>query len=158
MSSFAVPRLLLAACASLPLILPLLAGTARADSCDDLTRQIAGAIGGRVGKRAGPSIDIRMAGPIKFDVTCRAEPIVQATSAEPAPSATFFRDLSVASEILIGESAATVEPIITNAYRTSLAERRKSFIQQNGWSASCYTDPGSSTMRTLCSVGRIPPG
>lgn len=154
MSSFAVPRLLLAACAALP----LLAEAARADSCDDLTRQIAGAIGGKVGKRAGPSIDIRLAGPIKFDVTCRAEPIVQATSAEPAPSATFFRDLSVASEILIGESAATVEPIITNAYRTSLAERRKSFIQQNGWSASCYTDPGSSTMRTLCSVGRIPPG
>jgi hypothetical protein len=154
MSSFAVPRLLLAACAALP----LLPEAARADSCDDLTRQIAGAIGGKVGKRAGPSIDIRMAGPIKFDVTCRAEPIVQATSAEPAPSATFFRDLSVASEILIGESAATVEPIITNAYRTSLAERRKSFIQQNGWSASCYTDPGSSTMRTLCSVGRIPPG
>jgi hypothetical protein len=154
MSSFAVPRLLLAACAALP----LLAVQARADSCDDLARQIAGAIGGKVGKRAGPSIDIRMAGPIKFDVTCRAEPIVQATSAEPTPSATFFRDLSTASEILIGESAATVEPIIANAYRTSLSERRKSFIQQNGWSASCYTDPGSTTMRTLCSVGRIPPG
>ncbi|MHB2208687.1 hypothetical protein [Methylobacterium sp. CM6257] len=153
MSSFAVPRLLLAACAALP----LLAVQARADSCDDLARQIAGAIGGKVGKRAGPSIDIRMAGPIKFDVTCRAEPIVQATSAEPTPSATFFRDLSTASEILIGESAATVEPIIANAYRTSLSERRKSFIQQNGWSASCYTDPGSTTMRTLCSVGRIPP-
>jgi hypothetical protein len=154
MSSFAVPRLLLAACAALP----LLAVQARADSCDDLARQIAGAIGGKVGKRAGPSIDIRMAGPIKFDVTCRAEPIVQATSAEPTPSATFFRDLSTASEILIGESASTVEPIIANAYRTALAERRKSFIQQSGWSASCYTDPGSSTMRTLCSVGRIPPG
>ncbi|WP_457105488.1 hypothetical protein [Methylobacterium sp. P5_C11] len=162
MSSFAVPRLLLTACAALPLVLPLalplLAGDARADSCDDLTRQIAGAIGGKVGKRAGPSIDIRMAGPIKFDVTCRAEPIVQATSAEPTPSATFFRDLSVASEILVGQPAATVEPIIANAYRTSLSERRKSFIQQNGWSASCYTDPGSTTMRTLCSVGRIPPG
>ncbi|MBE7203275.1 MAG: hypothetical protein INR70_36515, partial [Parafilimonas terrae] len=65
--------------------LPLLGAAARADTCDDLARQIAGAIGGRVGKRAGPSIDIRMAGPIKFDVTCRAEPIVQATSAEPAP-------------------------------------------------------------------------
>lgn len=154
MSSFAVPRLLLAACAALP----LWAEAARADSCDDLTRQIAGAIGGKVGKRAGPSIDIRMAGPIKFDVTCRAEPIVQATSAEPAPSATFFRDLSVASEILIGEPAATVEPIIASAYRTALSERRKSFIQQNGWSASCYTDPGSTAMRTLCSVGRIPPG
>ena len=144
--------------AGLGLALGLAPAVACADSCDDLTRQIASAIGGKVGRRSGPSIDIRLAGPIKFDVTCRAEPIVQATSAEPAPSATFFRDLSVASEILIGESAATVEPIITNAYRTSLAERRKSFIQQNGWSASCYTDPGSSTMRTLCSVGRIPPG
>ena len=71
---------------------------------------------------------------------------------------TFFRDLAVASEILVGESASAVEPIIANAYRTSLSERRKSFIQQNGWSASCYTDPASSTMRTLCSVGRIPPG
>ena len=154
MSSSAVQRLVLAALAGLPLwALP-----ARADTCDDLARQIAGAIGGKVGKRAGPSIDIRLAGPIKFDVTCRAEPIVQATSAEPSPSATFFRDLSVASEILIGEAAATVEPVIANAYRTSLSERRKSFIQQNGWSASCYTDPGSTTMRTLCSVGRIPPG
>ena len=154
MSRFAVQRLVLAALAGLSLqALP-----ARADTCDDLARQIAGAIGGRVGKRAGPSIDIRMAGPIKFDLTCRAEPIVQATSAEPSPSATFFRDLSAASEILIGEPAATVEPVIANAYRTSLSERRKSFIQQNGWSASCYTDPGSSTMRTLCSVGRIPPG
>ena len=150
----AMPRPVLAALAALL----LLAGPARADPCDDLARQIAGAIGGKLGKRAGPSIDIRMAGPIKFDVTCRAEPIVQATSAEPSPSATFFRDLSVASEILIGESAATVEPVIANAYRTALSERRKSFIQQNGWSASCYTDPGSTTMRTLCSVGRIPPG
>ncbi|MBP31140.1 hypothetical protein [Methylobacterium sp.] len=158
MSSFAVPRLFLAACLAACAALPLWAEAARADSCDDLTRQIAGAIGGKVGKRAGPSIDIRMAGPIKFDVTCRAEPIVQAPSAEPAPSATFFRDLSVASEILVGEPAATVEPIIASAYRTALSERRKSFIQQNGWSASCYTDPGSTAMRTLCSVGRIPPG
>ena len=150
----AMPRPVLAALAALL----LLAGPARADPCDDLARQIAGAIGGKLGKRAGPSIDIRLAGPIKFDVTCRAEPIVQATSAEPSPSPTFFRDLSMASEILTGEAAATVEPIIANAYRTSLSERRKSFIQQNGWSASCYTDPGSTTMRTLCSVGRIPPG
>ena len=156
MSSFAVQRLVLAALAGLPL-LALLALPAGADTCDDLARQIAGAIGGKVGKRAGPSIDIRVAGPIKLDVTCRAEPIVQATSAEPSPSPTFFRDLSMASEILTGEAAATVEPIIANAYRTSLSERRKSFIKQNGWSASCYTDPGSSAMRTLCSVGRIPP-
>lgn len=134
------------------------AGPAHADSCDGLARQIAQSIGGTVGRRSGPSIDIRVPGAIKFDLTCRAEPIVQATSAEPAPSAAFFRDLSVASEILVGEPAATVEPIIANAYRTALAERRKSFIQQNGWSASCYTDPGSSTVRTLCSVGRIPPG
>ncbi|MDP4002848.1 hypothetical protein [Methylobacterium sp. NEAU K] len=153
MPDFAVPRPVLAALVGL-LLLPT---AARADPCDDLARQIAGAIGGRVGKRAGPSIDIRVAGPITFDVTCRAEPIVQAISAEPSPSAAFFHDLSTASEILVGEPAARVEPIIANAYRTALSERRKSFIQQNGWSASCYTDPGSSTMRTLCSVGRIPP-
>lgn len=84
MSSFAVQRLVLAALAGLPL-LALLALPAGADTCDDLARQIAGAIGGKVGKRAGPSIDIRVAGPIKLDVTCRAEPIVQATSAEPSP-------------------------------------------------------------------------
>ncbi|MDP4022927.1 hypothetical protein Q8W71_09860 [Methylobacterium sp. NEAU 140] len=146
------PCLALALC----LLLPPAAG--RADSCDDLARQIAAAIGGKAGRRAGPSIDIRVAGPIRFDVTCRAEPIVQATSAEPTPSATFFRDLSTASEILVGAPAATVEPIIAAAYRTALSERRKSFIQQNGWSASCYADPASSTLRTLCSVGRIPPG
>lgn len=138
--------------------LALLPAVSHADECDDLTRQIAAAIGGKVGKRSGPSIDIRLAGPNKFDVTCRAEPIVQATSAEPSPSAAFFRELSTASEILTGESASTVEPIIAKAYRTALSEGRKSFIQQNGWSASCYADPGSSTMRTLCSVGRIPPG
>lgn len=154
MPNVAVPRPLLA------LVLAALAGlpaAARAEPCDDLAHRIAGAIGGKVGKRAGPSIDIRLAGPIKFDVTCRAEPIVQAISAEPSPSAAFFRDLAAASEILVGESAARVEPIIADAYRTALSERRKSFIQQNGWSASCYTDPGSSAMRTLCSVGRIPP-
>ena len=148
-----LPRLpLLLAC------LMLIPAAARADECDGLARQIAGAIGGKVGRRSGPSIDIRLPGTTRFDVTCRAEPIVQATSADPAPSAAFFRDLSTASEILVAEPAATVAPIIADAYRTSLAERRKSFIQQNGWSASCYTDPGSSTMRTLCSVGRIPPG
>ncbi|WP_342165762.1 hypothetical protein [Methylobacterium sp. SD21] len=149
-----MPRLpiILAACLALA---PL---AAHADECDDLTRQIAGAIGGKVGKRSGPSIDIRLPGPNRFDVTCRAEPIVQAISAEPQPSATFFRDLSTASEILTGESASTVEPIIAKAYRTAVSDGRKSFIQQNGWSASCYADPTSSTMRTLCSVGRIPPG
>lgn len=153
-----MPRLpiLLAAC--LTVMAPLVPLAAHADECDDLTRQIASAIGGKVGRRSGPSIDIRLPGPNKFDVTCRAEPIVQATSAEPQPSATFFRELSTASEILIGESASTVEPIIAKAYRTALSEGRKSFIQQNGWSASCYADPASSTMRTLCSVGRIPPG
>ena len=152
MSVPTLPRLSLIAC------LLLLSGTAWADECDGLARQIAGAIGGKVGRRSGPSIDIRMPSTTKFDVTCRAEPIVQATSADPTPSAAFFRDLSTASEILVSEAAATVAPIIANAYQTSLAERRKSFIQQNGWSASCYTDPTSSTMRTLCSVGRIPPG
>jgi hypothetical protein len=154
MPNVAVPRSLLA------VVLAALAGlpvAARAEPCDDLAHQIAGAIGGKVGTRAGPSIAIRLAGPIKFDVTCRAEPIVQATSAEPSPSAAFFRDLAAASEILVGEPAARVEPIIADAYRTALSERRKSFIQQNGWSASCYADPGSSAMRTLCSVGRIPP-
>jgi len=149
-----MPRLpiVLAACLALA---PL---AAHADECDDLTRQIAAAIGGKVGKRSGPSIDIRLPGPNRFDVTCRAEPIVQAISAEPQPSATFFRELSTASEILTGESAGTVEPIIAKAYRTAVSDGRKSFIQQNGWSASCYADPTSSTMRTLCSVGRIPPG
>lgn len=145
----------------LPLLLACLAlvpAAARADACDGLARQIAGAIGGKVGRRSGPSIDIRTPGTTKFDVTCRAEPIVQATSADPTPAPAFFRDLSTASGILVGEPAATVAPIIADAYRTSLAERRKSFIQQDGWSASCYTDPGSGTMRTLCSVGRIPPG
>jgi hypothetical protein len=144
--------LALAAC------LCLVPAVASADSCDDLTRQIASAIGGKAGRRSGPSIDIRLAGPIKFDVTCRAEPIVQATSSEPTPSAAFFQHLSAASELVVGEPASTVEPIIAKAYETALSERRKSFIQQNGWSASCYTDPASSTMRTLCSVGRIPPG
>ncbi len=99
-----------------------------------------------------------MPGAIKFDVTCRAEPIVQASSGEAQPSATFFGDLALASQILIGEPAQAIAPIIARAHATSLAEGRKSFIQQNGWSASCYTDPRGSSMRTLCSVGRIPPG
>ncbi|AWN38317.1 hypothetical protein [Methylobacterium radiodurans] len=136
----------------------LITGAARADECDGLARQIAESIGGKVGRRSGPSIDIRMPGAIKVDVTCRAEPIVQASSAEAQPSPAFFNDLAVASQILVGEPAATVARIIARAHAASLAERRKSFIQQNGWSASCYTDPGGSSFRTLCSVGRIPPG
>jgi hypothetical protein len=143
---------------ALTVLAALAPAAARADSCDDLARQIASAIGAKVGRRSGPSIDLRVGGPIAFDVTCRAEPIVQATSAEPTPSATFFRDLAIASEMVVGQPAASVEPIIATAYRTALSDRRKSFIQQNGWSASCYADPASSTMRTLCSVGRIPPG
>lgn len=150
-------RLALACLLLLPASAQLLPASARADECDGLARQIAGAIGGKVGRRAGPSIDIKAPGPVKFDLTCRAEPIVQASSSETQPSPAFFRELSVASEILVGEPAATVEPIIANAYRTALSERRKSFIQQNGWSASCYTDSAGS-IRTLCSVGRIPPG
>ena len=130
-------------------------GSAQADTCDGLARQIAESIGGKVGRRSGPSIDIRVPGAIKVDVTCRAEPIVQASSAEAQPSAAFFNDLAVTSQIRVGEPAATVAPIIARAHATSLAERRKSFIQQNGWSASCYTD-SSGTIRTLCSVGRIP--
>ncbi|GJE59649.1 hypothetical protein [Methylobacterium trifolii] len=145
------------ALACLILLPALLPAVARADECDGLARQIADAIGGKVGRRAGPSIDIRVSGPLKVDVTCRAEPIVQASSSEATPSPAYFRDLAIASQILIGESAGTVEPIIANAYRAALASRSKSFIQQSGWSASCYTDPGSS-IRTLCSVGRIPPG
>jgi hypothetical protein len=140
------------------LALLLSPAAARADACDGLAQQIAAATGGKVGRRAGPSIDIRIAGPIKLDVTCRAEPIVQASSAEAQPSPAFFRDLAVASQLLVGEPAETVAPIIARAHATSLSERRKSFIQQNGWSASCYTDPSSSSLRTLCSVGRIPPG
>lgn len=130
---------------------------ARADECDGLAQSIAAATGGKVGRRAGPSIDIRVPGSIKLDLTCRAEPIVQASSGETTPSATFFRDLAIASELLVGESAGTVQSVIAAAHRTALEERRKSFVQQNGWSASCYTD-ATGSIRTLCSVGRIPPG
>ena len=86
----------------------LIPAAARADECDGLALRIAAATGGKVGRRAGPSIDIRVPGAIKLDLTCRAEPIVQATSAEPSPSAAFFRDLAAASEILVGEPAARV--------------------------------------------------
>jgi hypothetical protein len=143
---------------ALPLALLLLAPeAARADECDGLAQQIAGATGGKVGRRSGPSIDIRIPGSIKLDLTCRAEPIVQASSGDPTPSPVFFRDLSIASQLLVGESAGTVQSVLGKAYQTALAERRKSFIQQNGWSASCYTDTAGA-IRTLCSVGRIPPG
>ena len=135
----------------------LIPAAAHADECDGLAQRIAAAVGGKVGRRAGPSIDIRVPGAIKLDVTCRAEPIVQASSGETTPSPAFFQDLAVASELLVGEPAGTIAGIIAAAHRTSLAERRKSFVQQNGWSASCYTD-SSGSIRTLCSVGRIPPG
>ena len=135
----------------------LIPAAARADECDGLAQRIAAATGGKVGRRAGPSIDIRVPGAIKLDVTCRAEPIVQASSGETTPSAGFFRDLAIASELVVGESAGTVESVIAKAHATALSERRKSFIQQNGWSASCYTD-STGSIRTLCSVGRIPPG
>lgn len=138
---------------SLPAILS--PGSARADACDGLAQQIAAATGGKVGKRLGPSIDIRVPGSNTFDVTCRAQPIVQGSSSEPRPSALYFRDLSVAAELVVGEPAGAVQGIIAKAYETSLREGRKSFIQQNGWSASCYTDSAGS-IRTLCSIGRIP--
>ncbi|GJE44542.1 hypothetical protein [Methylobacterium soli] len=142
----------------LALTLLLLApAAARADACDGLAQQIAEATGGKVGRRSGPSIDIKVPGSIKIDLTCRAEPIVQASSGDPTPSALFFRDLSIASQLLVGEPAGTVQSVLGKAYQTALSERRKSFIQQNGWSASCYTDSAGS-IRTLCSVGRIPPG
>lgn len=137
----------------------VLGGTmaARADACDGLAAGIASELGARVGRRQGPSIDLRIPDGTKIDLTCRAEPIVQAASGDPSPSAAYFRDLSVAGAAAVGEPAGTVQGALARAYETSLRERRKSFIQQNGWSASCYTDP-SGTIRTLCSVGRIPPG
>lgn len=145
-----MPRTLLA-------LLVLTAIPARADECDGLAGRIAAAIGAKVGRRQGPSIDIRVPGGTRIDLTCRAEPIAQAASGDPAPSAAYFRDLAIAAQAIVGEPAAAVEPAIARAYETALRERRKSFIQQNGWSASCYTDP-SGSIRTLCSVGRIPPG
>lgn len=144
-------RLLLAA-------LLLLPAAARADECDALAARIAEATGAKKpGRRVGPSIDIKAARGFKLDLTCRAEPIVQASSSESAPSEAYFRDLTVASQLVIGEPAGSVQAAIVRAYETALRERRKSFIQQNGWSASCYTD-SSGSLRTLCSVGRIPPG
>lgn len=144
-------------CLVLSAVAALSPGAARADECDGLAQQIAAATGGKVGKRSGPSIDLRIPGSNRFDVTCRAQPIVQGSSSEARPSAAYFRDLSAAAELVVGESAGSVQGIIAKAYETALREGRKSFIQQNGWSASCYTDSAGS-IRTLCSIGRIPPG
>ncbi|HEX8416113.1 MAG TPA: hypothetical protein VF641_00775 [Methylobacterium sp.] len=130
---------------------------AAADECDGLAGQIAAATGGKVGRRQGPSIDIKVPGATKLDLTCRAEPIAQAASGDPTPSAAYFGVLSIATQVVVGESAEAAQRILVRAYETALRERRKSFIQQNGWSASCYTD-SAGAIRTLCSVGRIPPG
>jgi hypothetical protein len=135
----------------------LLTTPAMADECDTLAGRIAAATGGKVGRRQGPSIDIKVPGSTRIDLTCRAEPIAQAASSDPTPSALYFQDLAIAAEAVVGEPAGAVQAAIAKAYETSLRERRKSFIQQNGWSASCYTD-ATGTIRTLCSVGRIPPG
>ncbi|MCJ2043302.1 hypothetical protein MKK58_01880 [Methylobacterium sp. J-078] len=140
---------------SLAILLILGAGTARADECDGLAARIAAAMGAKVGRRTGPSVDIRVPGGLHIDLTCRADPIVQAASSEPTPSAAYFADLAIAAQIVVGESAGAVQAAIATAHATALKERRKSFIQQNGWSASCYTD-SSGSIRTLCSVGRIP--
>ena len=144
---------------ALALILAAWPGAApRADECDDLAQQIAAATGARkAGRRVGPSVEIRAASGISIDLTCRADPIVQATSSEASPSATYFRDLTVAGQIVTGQSGGAVQAAVTRAYDTARRERRKSFIQQSGWSASCYTDT-AGPFRTLCSVGRIPGG
>ena len=134
----------------------LLSTAARADECDALAAQVAAATGAKkLGRRVGPSIEVRAASGVKLDLTCRAQPIVQAASGDPSPSAAYFRELTVAAEIVVGEPASAVQPILGRAYETALREGRKSFIQQNGWSASCYTD-SAGALRTLCSVGRIP--
>ncbi|HEV2543997.1 MAG TPA: hypothetical protein VGU70_14660 [Methylobacterium sp.] len=142
--------------AALLLLSPVMQAAARADECDALAARIAQATGARkAGRRVGPSIDVRAASGVRLDLTCRAQPIVQAASGDPSPSAEYFRELTIAAELVVGEPAATVEPILARAYQTALREGRKSFIQQNGWSASCYTD-SAGALRTLCSVGRIP--
>ncbi|TXM75542.1 hypothetical protein FV218_08315 [Methylobacterium sp. WL69] len=129
----------------------------RADECDGLAAQVASAIGGKAGRRQGPGVEIRVPGGIRIDLTCRAEPIVQAASGDPTPSAAYFQDLAVAGQIVVGVSADAVQAALATAHATAFREGKKSFIQQNGWSASCYTDRTGS-IRTLCSVGRIPPG
>ncbi|WP_232627824.1 hypothetical protein [Methylobacterium sp. Leaf118] len=147
-------RLLLAALLTVPALAPI--PLRAADACDALAARIAQATGaGKAGRRVGPSVDLRAGSGVSLNLTCRAQPIVQATSGDPSPSAAFFRDLSVASELVIGEPAQTLQPILVKAYETALREGRKSFLQQGGWSASCYTD-SAGALRTLCSVGRIP--
>ena len=142
------------------LLLTTAATAARADECDGLVSQIASAVGAKkVGRRNGPSVEVRSASGITLDVTCRgAEPIVQASSREPSPSAAYFGDLSASGGLAVGVPADTVQAALVRAYETALRNRTKSFIQQGGWSASCYADPASSSLRTLCSVGRIPRG
>ncbi len=132
---------------------------ASADECDALAGRIAAAGGARkAGKRIGPSVEIRTASGVKLDLTCRgADSIVQAISTEPQPSATYFQELVQAGQYVIGEPPAAIQAALTRAYEKAVRERTKSFIQQNGWSASCYADTGSGS-RTLCSLGRIPPG
>ena len=138
--------------ATLLLLSPVVPVAAQADACDALAARIAQATGARkAGRRVGPSIDVRAASGVRLDLTCRAQPIVQASSGDPSPSA----ELTIASELVVGEPAAVVQPSLARAYQTALREGRKSFIQQNGWSASCYTD-SAGALRTLCSVGRIP--
>lgn len=139
------------------LIIACASPAAFADECDGLAARIAAATSGKVGRRQGPSIDIKVPGSSRIDLTCRAEPIIQIASGDPTPSTRYFQDLAIAAEVVVGEPAGAVQQAIAKAYETSLRERRKSFIQQNGWSASCYTD-SSGAIRTLCSVGRIPPG
>ena len=143
--------------AALALSCVLCASTAFADTCDDLAMQIAQATGTvKVGKRVGPSIDIRTAGGVDLDLTCRADPIVQAISRDSSPTPAYFQDLATAAQIVIGESLSSVRNVVDTAYQIAVEKGRKSFIQQRGWSASCYSDPGSA-LRTLCSVSRIPP-
>lgn len=132
---------------------------ALADACDALASNVAQAVGAKkLGRRIGPSIEIRAASGVKLDLTCRgADPIVQASSNDPQPSAAYFRELTAAAQYVVSDSAGSVQAALAQAYDQALRDRRKSFVQQNGWSASCYTDTGSG-LRTLCSIGRIPHG
>lgn len=143
--------------AALILSLALCASPALADTCDDLVAQVAQATGStKVGKRIGPSVEIKTAAGVDLDLTCRADPIVQAISRDPSPTPAYFQDLANAAQIIIGEPLGSVRTVVDMAYQIAVEKGRKSFIQQRGWSASCYSDPGS-TLRTLCSVSRIPP-
>ena len=144
---------------ALTCLLLVAASAAWADECDALGARIAEATGAKkAGRRIGPSIEIRAASGVKLDLTCRGpDPIVQSASGDPQPSAAYFRELTNAARFVVSDSPANVQAALDRAYEKALRERRKSFIQQNGWSASCYTDSGSS-LRTLCSIGRIPQG